>query len=297
MKVSESRCQRANREQIKRIRRLTQHTHLTTHRRLRMSAWYVSKIVWDTDGEEVEDLIQDCVILPSEEVEEEDIGDWLSDTYGWCVEEFEYRQATDVETVQQQIPSLKEQMKYHIQTSNHLKEENKKLAKGLADQTQKVVLLQDANTKLKQEWEVLNRFCPPSARNNGQAVVDWICKFFTYEDKMYELEKENKKLKEEKEKSGGKIFDHWFRTIRMLLTEEQRDELQGEALIDPETFALGLSCEQYLGRISGYLQERDKWKEQMEQIREYLERFDNDEVEVFDKITEKKFNYIGSSPF
>ena len=221
-----------------------------------------------------------------------------------CVEEFEYRQATKEECHATQVESLQCQMKYHQQThadavvkNLKLEEENKKLAKGLADQTQKVVLLEDENTKFKQEWDILNRFCPPSARNNGQAVVDWISTFFPYEDKVCELEKEIEKLKEEKEKSGRKIFDHWFRTIRMLLTEEQRDELQGEALIDPETFMLGLSCEQYLGRISGYLQERDKWKEQMEQIREYLGRFDNDEVEVFDKITEKKFNYIGSSPF
>lgn len=47
----------------------------------------VTNIIWATDGEE-------CLELPStvtinSEISEEDIADYLSDTYGWLVESFE----------------------------------------------------------------------------------------------------------------------------------------------------------------------------------------------------------------
>ena len=46
----------------------------------------VTNIIWATDGEE-------CLELPStvtinSEISEEDIADYLSDTYGWLVESF-----------------------------------------------------------------------------------------------------------------------------------------------------------------------------------------------------------------
>ena len=59
--------------------------------------------------------------------------------------------------------------------------------------------LEAQNKKLKEEWEILNKFCSVEKKNNGQAVVDWICTFFTIEDKFCDLEKEHKKLKEENE--------------------------------------------------------------------------------------------------
>lgn len=56
------------------------------------------------------------------------------------------------------------------------------------------------NEKLKDEWTILNKFCSVEKENDGQAIVDWICKFFDIEDKYCALEEENKKLKEENEK-------------------------------------------------------------------------------------------------
>lgn len=41
------------------------------------------RVNWDTDGEKVEEL-PECVEVP-EEIESEDIADWLSDKYGFCV--------------------------------------------------------------------------------------------------------------------------------------------------------------------------------------------------------------------
>lgn len=46
----------------------------------------IVSVEWDTDGEDVEDLPEE-VEVPSE-IEEEDIADWLSDEYGYCVESF-----------------------------------------------------------------------------------------------------------------------------------------------------------------------------------------------------------------
>ena len=43
-------------------------------------------VEWDTDGEEVDDLPSE-VEIPYD-VEEDDIADWLSDEFGYCVESF-----------------------------------------------------------------------------------------------------------------------------------------------------------------------------------------------------------------
>lgn len=47
-----------------------------------MSTFTVS-VEWDTDGEDVEDL--PTIIAVPNEIENDDVADWLSDHYGWCV--------------------------------------------------------------------------------------------------------------------------------------------------------------------------------------------------------------------
>lgn len=47
---------------------------------------YTVYVEWDTDGEEVDDLSSE-VEIPYD-VDEDDIADWLSDEYGYCVESF-----------------------------------------------------------------------------------------------------------------------------------------------------------------------------------------------------------------
>jgi hypothetical protein len=41
------------------------------------------EVTWDTDGEEVD--LPEIVLVPAD-VEDEDVTDWLSDRYDWCVE-------------------------------------------------------------------------------------------------------------------------------------------------------------------------------------------------------------------
>ena len=45
----------------------------------------VTDIVWDTDGENVE--LPTEVEIPND-IEEDEIADYLSDEYGWCIESF-----------------------------------------------------------------------------------------------------------------------------------------------------------------------------------------------------------------
>ena len=40
-------------------------------------------VEWDTDGEDVKDL--PTIIAVPNEIEYDDVADWLSDHYGWCV--------------------------------------------------------------------------------------------------------------------------------------------------------------------------------------------------------------------
>tara|TARA_R110001592_G_C12975780_1_gene733656 strand:- start:309 stop:947 length:639 start_codon:yes stop_codon:yes gene_type:complete len=79
---------------------------------------------------------------------------------------------------------LKEQYDVVVGTSNKY-----------ADEVEK---LKEENKKLKAEWEILNNFCPEEAENNGQAVVDWICKFFKIEDDFGNLEENNEEKEEYK---------------------------------------------------------------------------------------------------
>ena len=84
-----------------------------------------------------------------------------------------------------------------------LEEENKKLKEEKdylkINMEMENECLKAQNKKLKDEWDILNKFCSLECENNGQAVVDWICKFFKIEDDFCDLEKEHKKLKEENE--------------------------------------------------------------------------------------------------
>ncbi len=58
-----------------------------------MNAWVVTNIMWDTDGvkQHFYSLPQEYLIPQGEQVDEDGISDWLSDKYGWCVEEFDHR--------------------------------------------------------------------------------------------------------------------------------------------------------------------------------------------------------------
>ena len=50
----------------------------------------IVKINWDTDGENPDALgLPESVDVP-DEIAEEDISDWLSDEYGFCVDSLEY---------------------------------------------------------------------------------------------------------------------------------------------------------------------------------------------------------------
>ncbi len=52
------------------------------------SSILVSDIVWDTDGEDTEDLELPTQVEVPLCVDEDDIADYLSDRYGYCVESF-----------------------------------------------------------------------------------------------------------------------------------------------------------------------------------------------------------------
>ena len=99
------------------------------------------------------------------------------------------------------------------------------LIMGMGDIVQHIKELEEKNKKLQAEWEILNNFCPEEAENNGQAVVDWICKFFTTEDKMIELEKENKKLQEKNEELQEELGEVWDELEK---TKEEDEELKEE---------------------------------------------------------------------
>jgi len=49
----------------------------------------VVNIRWDTDGIFVDDLPEEVII--DDEISPEEIADFLSDVYGWCVESFQLK--------------------------------------------------------------------------------------------------------------------------------------------------------------------------------------------------------------
>ena len=48
----------------------------------------VTDIEWDTDGENPEDLDLPSEVAINDDIDEDEIADWLSDNYGWCVLSF-----------------------------------------------------------------------------------------------------------------------------------------------------------------------------------------------------------------
>lgn len=110
---------------------------------------------------------------------------------------------------------------------------------------ERVALLKKIKS-LKEEWNIINNFCPPSAKNNGQAVVDWIGSFFKFEDRVYELEKENKKLKEEIEK-----LDY-----NLMKANAENDRINDKWADEKESFIAIIS------ELEGQIKEEDKEEEE-----------------------------------
>lgn len=48
------------------------------------------EVFWDTDGAPVEDFELPTIVDVPIDIEEDDISDWLSDEYGFCVESWYY---------------------------------------------------------------------------------------------------------------------------------------------------------------------------------------------------------------
>lgn len=49
---------------------------------------YITDINWDTDGESKEELGLPDVVVVTDDIDEDDIADMLSDEYGFCVNSF-----------------------------------------------------------------------------------------------------------------------------------------------------------------------------------------------------------------
>lgn len=49
---------------------------------------YITDIDWDTDGESKEELGLPDVVVVTDDIDEDDIADMLSDEYGFCVNSF-----------------------------------------------------------------------------------------------------------------------------------------------------------------------------------------------------------------
>ena len=54
----------------------------------RVKIWDID---WDTDGEDIPELPKEITLqLPEDKVDEDEISDYLSDTYGFCHNGFEF---------------------------------------------------------------------------------------------------------------------------------------------------------------------------------------------------------------
>jgi hypothetical protein len=49
---------------------------------------YITDIDWDTDGESKEELELPDVVVVTDDIDEDEIADMLSDDYGFCVNSF-----------------------------------------------------------------------------------------------------------------------------------------------------------------------------------------------------------------
>ena len=152
------------------------------------------------------------------------------------------------------------------------------LIMGMGDIVQHIKELEEKNKKLQAEWEILNNFCPEEAENNGQAVVDWICKFFTTEDKMIELEKENKKLQEKNEElqEEAEIREDWIHNvIRCLGVYDEWEGAGGDETADDladrvasENKTLKEKNEELQEELGEVWDELEKTKEEDEELKE-----------------------------
>ena len=197
---------------------------------------------------------------------------------------------------------LKEQYNVVVGTSNKYADEVEELKEKLIEKstsyltkceidllkTKKVYALEEENKKLKAEWGILNNFCPEEAENNGQAVVDWICKFFKIEDDFGNLEEENKKLNEQNEDNLASLN---FYTEQCAELKDERKKLK-------ETIQ---HCEGVMESDED-LEERLKAQHQidMEEYEEYkliidglgtmVENIDQNACDVFNKLTQEYRN-------
>lgn len=46
------------------------------------------RVYWDTDGVPLADCGLQKIVEVPDDINEEDVADWLSDKYGWCVREY-----------------------------------------------------------------------------------------------------------------------------------------------------------------------------------------------------------------
>lgn len=70
----------------------------------------ITNIIWDTDGTPVDDLPQEVNI--KDKINLNDIADYLSDTYGWCVESFEIDNERGLKKMKQWQKLTKDIMDY-----------------------------------------------------------------------------------------------------------------------------------------------------------------------------------------
>jgi hypothetical protein len=61
--------------------------------------YLITDIDWDTDGEEIKDLPNELVLKSIVPLKEEEIADWLSDEFGWLVNDYSYEENIKIHEV------------------------------------------------------------------------------------------------------------------------------------------------------------------------------------------------------
>jgi len=204
----------------------------------------------------------------------------------------------EIKKLKKEVETLKETAHTNFHRFDSLMDENKKLKKRIEEDHKEVpsFLIKDLyldaaeeNKKLKAEWGILNNFCPEEAENNGQAVVDWICKFFKIEDDFGNLEEENKKLKEQlnaKEETEGDLLVSLLKhteenkklkeTIQhcegvMESDEDLEERLKAQHQIDME-------------EIMPLVTQVEEYEEMTEALAQYFSKIDQNACDVFNKL-------------
>jgi len=176
----------------------------------------------------------------------------------------------EIKKLKKEVETLKETAHTNFQRFDSLMDENKKLKKRIEEDHKEVpsFLIKDLyldaaeeNKKLKAEWGILNNFCPEEAENNGQAVVDWICKFFKIEDDFGNLEEENKKLKETIQHCEGVMESD----------EDLEERLKAQHQIDME-------------EIMPLVTQVEEYEEMTEALAQYFSKIDQNACDVFNKL-------------